>query len=286
VAVTDVVMPRPVVPWTTVVQADDPTRAATLGRLRELRKKHRVTAGVTVPRRGERRLEGRATYYSVLSVLAARCRQEGHEEAAAEMVQAAEKVEGDFSGRLKTFLRDHTLADLPAAEFFDDLATATAECVAAWSRRAPDLLAVARVNDMADVLARLEGTSPSGEPVAVDLPRALLDRQSLTTGDLVWVFSRSVGDAAMVELLPAMCVAVEAKSAGDTFHALAKFVKPPLVSPLSGAGSDGMTDEERKAFADRFNATVGANLSGEDVARLQGYVVAGRLPRRRLRPAG
>ena len=117
-----------------------------------------VTAGVTVPRRGERRLEGRATYHSVLSVLATRCRQEGHEEAAVEMVQAAEKVEDDFSERLKSFLRDRTLADLPTAEFFNDLAAATAECVAVWSRGAPDLLAVARVNEMAGVLAHLEGT--------------------------------------------------------------------------------------------------------------------------------
>jgi hypothetical protein len=286
VSVTDVVMPCPVVPWTTVVQADDPTRTATLGRLRELRKKHRVTAGVTVPRRGEHRLEGRATYYSVLSVLATRCRQEGYDEDAAEMVQAAEKVEDDFSERLKTFLSDHTLADLPSAEFFNDLATTTAKCIAVWGRRAPDLLAVARVNEMAGVLAHLEGTAADGEPVSVDLPRALLDRQSLATGALVWVFSRSVGDAAMVELLPAMRVAVQTEAAGDTFRALAKFFEPPLASPPSDVASDGMTDEERGVFANRFNATVGANLSPEDVARLQGYVAVEGVPKRRLRPAG
>lgn len=252
-----------------------------------MRKKHRVTAGVSVARRGERRLEGRATYYSVLSVLAARCRQEGHEEAAAKMVQAAAKVEDDFSGRLKTFLRDHSLADLPTAEFFDDLAVATAECVAAWGRRAPYLLAVARVNEVADAFARLEGTSPNGEPVAVDLPRALLDGQSLTTGDLVWVFSRSVGAAAIVELLPAMRVAIRTASAGVEFRALTRLVEPSLlVSPLLDARSDGMTDDERRASVGQFHATVGANLSTDDVERLQGYVAAERVPRRRLRPAG
>jgi len=202
------------------------------------------------------------------------------------MVQAAEKVEDDFSERLKSFLRDRTLADLPTAEFFNDLAAATAECVAVWSRRAPDLLAVARVNEMAGVLARLEGTSPDGEPVTVDLPRALLDRQSLTTGALVWVFSRSVGDAAMVELLPAMRVEFQTENAGDVFRSLTKFVKPPLISPTSDAQPDGLTDEERRAFARRFNATVGANLSAEDVARIQGYAAAEGFPKRRLRPAG
>jgi hypothetical protein len=202
------------------------------------------------------------------------------------MAQAAEKVEDDFSERLKKFLSDHALSDLPTAEFFNDLATATAKCIAIWGRRAPDLLAVARVNEMAGVLARLEGIAPDGEPVAVDLPRALLDRQSLTTGALVWVFSRAVGDAAMVELLPAMRVAVQTEAAGETFHALMKFVEPPLASTPSDVQSDGMTTEERGAFASRFNATVGANLSAEDVARLQGYVATEGVPKRRLRPAG
>ena len=283
---TDVVMPCPVVSWKTVVQADDPTRAATPGRLRELRRKQRVTAGVRVALRGERRLEGRATFYSVLSVLAVRYRQEGHEEAAAEMVRAAAKVEDDFSERLKVFLGDHSLADLPTAEFFNALATSTAECVSAWSEEAPYLLAVARVNEMADALVRLEGTSPGGEPVAVDLPRALVDGQSLTTGDLVWVFSRSVGTAAMVELLPAMRVAIQVTNAEHAFRALLKFAVPPLVSPLQVSQTDGMTDDERAVFADRFNATVGANLSSADMSRLAGYVDAGRVPRRRLRPAG
>lgn len=283
--VDDIVLPQPVVTWVTVVQANDPTREATPGRLRELRKKHRVAAGVTVPRRGKLQLEGRATYYSVLSVLAARSRQEGREEAAAEMVCAAEQLEDAFSDRLRKFLSNHSLADLPTADFFGDLCTATAERVAEWRGHAKALLAVARVYEMAEDLAHLEGTSPRGVPVAVDLPRALLERQALTAGDLVWVFNRFVGDAALVELLPAIRVTVQVKRFNAKLLA-------PLVSdmleflPNVESTTDDLSADESKAFADRYAATVAAKPTAEDLARLRSYVAAGRVPHRRLRPAG
>lgn len=42
--------------------------------------------------------------------------------------------------------------------------------------------------------------------------------------------------------------------------------------PATDVGSDGMTDEERSVFANRFNATTGASLSAEDVTRLKRWL--------------
>jgi hypothetical protein len=179
-------------------------REPTRGRLRELRKKDQVSAGVTVWHRGRRGLHGRSTYYSVLSAIAARSRQGGHDEEAEVLEQAASKLESQFSERLEQFLSHHSLAQLPQAEFFSELTAATAESLARWSGLVPTLLAAARVHEVEADVAHLEGSSPRGGSVAVDLPRALLERQRLKTGDLVWVFSRMVGDAALVELLPAV----------------------------------------------------------------------------------
>jgi hypothetical protein len=285
-AVDDIVLPQPVVTWVTVVQANDPTREATPGRLRELRKKHRVAAGVTVPRRGKLQLEGRATYYSVLSVLAARSRQEGREDTAAEMVRAAEQLETNFSDHLRKFLSDHALSELPTAGFFDDLCMATAERVAEWREHAKALLAVARVDEITGDLAHLEGISSHGVPVAVDLPRALLERQALTIGDLVWVFNRFVGDAALVELLPAMRLTVQIKSYDAKLWMLADWDNLANLSSSVKSATDGLSDDESREFADRYSATIAAKPNAEDLARLRGYVAAGKVPRRRLRPAG
>lgn len=54
---------------------------------------------------------------------------------------------------------DHILADLPTADFFHELTAATAQRVAGWSEHAKVLLAIARVDQMAEDLAHLEGTS-------------------------------------------------------------------------------------------------------------------------------
>jgi hypothetical protein len=284
--VTQVVLPRPIVTWRTLVQADDPMRPATIGRLRELRKKHRVSDGVTVPVRGERHLEGRATYYSVLSVLATRSRHEGHEEAAAQMVEAAGHLEVAFSDRLKDFLSDHALAELPTAVFFEELTTETAKSAGFWTKHPDDLLAIGRVSVIESELARLEGISPRGEQVAVDLPSALLERQALGIGDFVWIFNRFLGDAAaLVELLPAIGVGVDMSKLSDSPAIPAS----PLwaISLALGAASDGLTSELRIAYANRFAAGVGANLTADDLARLREDAAAGRVPRRRLlRPAG
>jgi hypothetical protein len=282
----EVVFPRPVVTWRSVVQADDPTRAVTPGRLRELRKKHRVTAGVTVPVRGARGLEGRATYHSVLSVLATRSHKEGHPETAVQTLQAAERLESAFAARLKSFLSEHTLAELPTAEFFEELSTETAKCAGVWSKQTSSLLAVAQVGEIDDGLAHLEGTSPRGESLAVDLPSALLEPQKLGLGDVVWIFNRFVGDAAViVELLPAMHLGIDMET-DEALRALPSLDRTPFPSSSFDPDHDGLTNELRTAYAGRFSAGVGANLSADDLTALHQDMQAGRVPRRPLRPAG
>jgi hypothetical protein len=233
-------------------------------------------------RRDRRGLQGRSTYYSVLSALAARIRQAGDGSEAEALEGAASQLESQFAERLEQFLSQHGLAQLPQAEFFDELTAATAERLARWDGLVHALLASARIHEVEGDIARLEGSSPRGGLVAVDLPRALLDRQQLGPGDLVWVFSRVVGDAAIVELLPAVQVEMQA---GNVL----------LKSRVDAAGdsqgsraneSDGLTDEDRDEHAERFRAAVGGSLTIEELSDLRADAAAGRLPRRRLRPAG
>jgi hypothetical protein len=285
--VRHVVLPLPVIDWTTVVKADNPMREPTRGRLRELRKKHRVSAGVTVWHRDRRGLRGRSTYYSVLSALATRSRQEGHDKEAEALEGAASQLECQFSERLELFLSHHRLAQLPQAEFFDELTAATAEMLADRSTLLQTLLAAARVHEVEGDVAHLEGSSPRGGPVAVDLPRALLERQCLRSGDLVWVFSRVVGDVALVELLPAIRIEMHPGNPGQDLTGLRSLVDvadAPEGPPAEE--SDGLTAEERDDYAERFKASVGGDLTTAELSDLQADVAAGRLPRRRLHPAG
>lgn len=285
--VRHVVLPLPVIDWTTVVKADNPVREPTRGRLRELRKKHRVGAGVTVWHRDRRGLQGRSTYYSVLSAFAARSRQEGRDEEAEALERDAAGLESRFSERLELFLSHHRLAELPQAEFFSELTAATAWRLADWRGLSQALLAAARVHEVDGDVAHLEGSSPRGGPVAVDLPRALLERQSLGSGDLVWVFSRVVGDAVLVELLPAVRIEIHPRHSGPELTGLGSLVDvtDATEGPLT-KDSDGLTAEERDEYAEGFKATVGGDLTAAELSDLRSDAAARRLPRRRLRPAG
>lgn len=272
------VVPLPVIEWTTVVKADDPLRVASRGRLRELRKKLPMSDGIVVYRRGQRGLAGRSTYHSVLSAFAVRSRREGEAESAELLGSQASHLERRFAAQLGDFLSRNSLAQLPQAEFFGELTTATAERLAAWRGLADAVLAAARVEEIADDVAHLEGASPRGGPVVIDLPRALLDRQSLAVGDLVWVFRRVVGDAAIVELLPAVRVEIK-------HHDRARLPEWSL-TPMELDVSDGLTSQERSDYAEEFKATVGGDLAADDLAVLLQDASAGRIARRRLRPAG
>lgn len=219
-------------------------------------------------------------------MLAARCRQEGHDEDAAELEQSASELEARFRGRLQSFLDKHSLADLPDAEFSDELTAATAErLAAAWRRLRDELLAAAVVADVEGDVAYLRGTSPRGLPIEVDLPRVLLTRQSLEPGDAVWVFRRPLGDAVLIELLPATRVQlpcpdrVNSELAGLTVDAI-------WHGEPAGVADDGLTDAERAGYASHYQETAAADLTADQAAQLKRAVAAGRVPRRPLRPAG
>jgi hypothetical protein len=281
------VLPLPVIDWTAVLKADNPMRKPTRGRLRELRKKDQVSAGVTIWNRDRRGLQGRSTYYSVLSAFAARSRREGRDREAEELELDASVLEDQFSERLELFLSHHSLGQLPQAEFFDELTVATARKLAGWTGLVQSLLAAARVREVGGDIAHLEGSSPRGESVAVDLPRTLLDRQSLSPGDLVWVFSRVVGDAAVVELLPAVRVEISPDGSVQELAGLRTLVDvTDALERRLAEESDGLTAEARDDYAARFKAGVGGDLTAAELADLRADALAGRLPVRRLRPAG
>jgi len=280
-----VVLPVPVVDWTTVVKAGDPAREPTRGRLRELRKKGQLGDGITVTRRGERGLQGRANYYSVLSALAIRCRQAGHDDDAVQLERSASELEARFREQLRGFLSSHDLGDLAAADFAGELAVATAEKLAEWQGLPEALFAAAVVAGLDADVAHLYGSSPRGHPIEVDLPRLLLNRHSLVVGDVVWVFSRVVRDAVVVELLPAIRVQLRD---WKSEHVQAKFAGLVDIARTRepSAADDGLTDMERTDYADRYRATGAAGLTAEQMAALTSAAAAGEMPRRRLRPAG
>jgi hypothetical protein len=282
-----VVVPLPVIDWTAVLKADNPIRRPTRGRLRELRKKSQVSAGVTVWNRDGRGLQGRSTYYSVLAAFAARSRQEGREKEAEALELDASVLESQFADRLQIFLSHNGLGQLPQAEFFDELTVATAAKLGGKSGLVQALLAAARIQEVEEDVAHLEGSSPRGGSVAVDLPRVLLDRQCLGSGDLVWVFSRVVGDAALVELLPAVRLEVHPgiSEADAPWLRMLVDVAEALQGPPADK-ADGLMTEERDDHAASFNAGVGGDLTAEELADLRADATAGRLPVRRLHPAG
>jgi hypothetical protein len=279
----------PVIEWTTVVKADNPMREASRGRLRELRKKLQMSDGIVAYRRGRRGLEGRSTYYSVLSALAARSRQAGQAVSAAQLGKSASLLEARFQAQLAEFLSKNDLDQLPRADFFYELTTATAQYLAEWHGLSDAVLAAARIEEITADVAHLEGASPRGGPVVIDLPRVLLDRQSLGEGDLVWVFRRVVGDAAIVELLPAVRIEVRLDERGQLPEWLAALLDVPLEGDWLDRhhdASDGLTNQERADFAAVFDVTVGGDLAASDIAALREDVITGRVAKRRLRPAG
>lgn len=281
------VLPWPLIDWTALLKADNPTRRPSTGRLRQLREKNQVSAGVTVYRRGQRGLQGRATYYSVLSAIAARVRRDGQVGDAERLEQAASELERRFAGRLESFLSRHDLDQLPQADFFGQLTAETAERLSDWGGLPQALLAAAKVEDVQDGVAHLEGSSPRGGPAAVDLPWKLLERQRIRPGDVVWVFSRVIEDAALVELLPAVRIEINPHDAGlELAEAHARVFAPSWLEGPSADTNDGLTAGERSESAARFRATVGGDLTSAEVGDLKAAAAMGRLPRRRLRPAG
>jgi hypothetical protein len=273
------VLPMPVLEWTEVVLAEDPTRSATRERLRQLQKKHLVGHGVKVTKRDDRGLSGSGTYFSVLTALAAKSRHEGSAEDAEYLLGAAGDLEDRFADELRNYLSQCSLDELPKADFFGALASETAGHVSWWTKRSKALLAVALVKENAADLAHLAGHSASGDPVDLDVPLKLLERQSLVSGDHVWVFSRIVQSAALVEVLRATTVPCNLLESLEGFALV-------MHHPRSQVGSDGLTDDERAVFAERWKSGVAADLTSGELTKLRSDLRHGHLPTRRIRPAG
>lgn len=272
------VLPMPVVDWTDVLLAEDPTRKATRERLRQLRRRNLVSRGVNVTKRDAGGLTGSGTCFSVLAALAAKSRHEGHDDDAGQLLSAASELEERFADQLREFLAKHSLDSLSQADFFDDLVGETAGMASWWAERSSALVAVAQVDDNSSALAHLAGRSATGEAADVDVPRKLLDRRSLVAGDYVWVFSRLAEGAAVVDVLRAVLVPCRGRAAAD--------LAPALRRQRPEVGDDGLTADERAVYAQHWRDGVGADLTSEELASVREDARLGKLPMRRLRPAG
>jgi len=271
-----VLLPAPVVGWEDVLRTGEPGREPTRARLRTLRLRGLLSEGVTAPRREGGRLSGSGTYYSVLWEWAERLRAEGHDKDASHLQQEARQVEATYGPRLATYLSQNSLEQLPAAAFFDHLNKRTA--AALWrSERSCDLvLAAGAVVELTATVARILGAAPTGEETEVDLPARLTEQRSVPVGSPVWVVSRVVGGAAVVEVLPAVWAHLD-----DTASERFRWASPTWLA------QPGSTDEELgAAAAERYDRTVAAMPDSDHVTGLLVDARAHGLPRRQLRPAG
>ena len=269
-------LPAPLVGWEDVLRAGEPGREPTRGRLRTLRLKGLLSEGVTVPRREGGRLSGSGTYYSVLWEWAERLRAEGQDKDAYRLEQDALQVEATFGLKLAAFLSQSSLDQLPTAEFFDQLNKRTA--AALWrSERARRLVLLAgAVVELNATLARVLGTSPTGQETEVDLPARLLEQRGVGVGNPAWVVSRVVGGAAVVEVLPAVWAHLN-HTASDWFR---------WASPAWLAHPGTTDDELEAAAAERYRQTASAMPDADHLAGLLADARTHGLARRQLRPAG
>lgn len=196
-------LPGPIVPWEEVLLAVDPVRKPTRARLRTLKGASRLSDGINVHSRGSTHLAGRQTYFSSLWAWAERSRAQGFDRQCKQLEDAARKLESRYELRLKGFLGSHALDELPSAPFYSQLMSDTAGAVCTLPPLEYFVLVAGQVTNVGDHRARVVGKDPSNEPAAVDLPvKVVLDRR-LHQGQDVWVLSRVVGSASLVEVLPA-----------------------------------------------------------------------------------
>jgi hypothetical protein len=270
------VLPFPVLTWDMVLHARDPVRSVTRGWVRGLRKRGQLSAGITVTERSPRGVSGRCTYHSSLWVWSERCRLEGLVGDADVLEASARALESRFAEPLHQYLTFHTLAELRNAAFFPDLAQSTASALSAVEGVASLVLTAGTVSELDESLGRVEGRAPSSEPTTVDLPARMLTGQGLVKGHPVWVLSRVIGAAALVEVEPALHVWLDA-SVGDGI--------PWARVPASDDILDEASVAEARA-ADRYELTAGAMPPSSYWLDLFADAREGRLPQRHLHPVG
>lgn len=272
--------PFPFVEWELVLHALDPVRDATRGWARSLRNRGQLSQGITVARRGPRGLNGRSTYNSSLWVWAERCQLAGFVEDAVALRQSARDLELRFAEPLSGFLGTHELPELPSAPFFDDLATLTADALAKRSGFMHIVLVVGQVERLNADFGLVMGHAPEGHPAVVHLPAQMLLTRGVHPGSNVWVVSRMLGDAALVEVDLATPVLLP--------PALEEQFEWARVSaPESHPGHDSLlADESEAAAAARYELTAALMPSLDYWDDLFKDARAGRLPVRLLHPAG
>lgn len=270
-----VLLPAPVVGWEDVLRVLDPGRMPTRARLRTLRMRGLLSEGVTAPRREGGRLAGSGTYFSVLWEWAGRLRSEGQDQDASRLEQDACQVEATFGRELTAYLSQRSLDQLPAARFFDQLNKRTAAGLHRSDRLWDLVLAAGTVVEMNSTMARVVGSSPARDATNVDLPARLLEQRGVAVGSPVWVVSRVVGGAAVVEVLPAVWAHLDHTGSEWFRWAASGWLAQP-----------GTTEEELEdAVAERYRQTAAAMPDSDHLAGLLADARAHRLPRR-LRPAG
>ena len=199
-------LPLPVVEWKALAQSSEPLKEASRSRYRTLLKHGIASRGVTTAVRGDTRLAGRRTFHSVLAALAVRAEQAGDTTGAAYLSKEATLLEERYADGLSEFLLNETPDNLPNAEFYWRLLRDTSRALDGWTSVARLVFASGRLTSSDAESAHIEGTTMSGNPVELLLPRFLTDEQGLSQGDAVWVFRRLVGHAAVVDVIPAIAV--------------------------------------------------------------------------------
>jgi hypothetical protein len=275
-----VLLPEPVVSWEDVLRVADPGRLPTRGRVRTLRANGRLSAGVHVHRHSFHGVSGSSTYFSSLWGWAQRCRLEGRDGDSSKLEDAARRVEEQFAHQLKEFLSLHTLEELRDADFYNGLSSVTADELCKVPGLTDLVLAAGRVTEVGSSTVRVTGRNPSNEDAEVDLPTGLFSRRGLSGGEGVWVLSRMVGDAALVEVLPAVTTNLTLTKAARNRWAHGK-------DWLEAAPAHGyVTGVSDQMAARNYLESAGAIPSDDYLAELLGDVKAGKAPIRRLRPVG
>jgi hypothetical protein len=253
--------PIPLVNWTELVAADTPTEEPTRYRLKALRARNEVTAGVRVTLRGGQRAQGTAAYHSVLSVWSTRLRHLGHMLEADRLRDAGSSIEAVYGRYLRAYLSHHGLEDLPNADFFPRLVKDTAAALGDMSLLSDEgVLFVGEVKSRRGATWRIEGRDDTGAPHEANVLDRVLARRNLGQGAVVLVIERMVGNAAVTEVEPAVRVPTDAEV---------------LEGPPFGDG-------EYAELAARYRDAGGRAPSADERAELQAAQSSGSLPVRKI----
>jgi hypothetical protein len=251
-AYTSPILVLPVVEWTDILLADDPTRAPSRARLRTLTSKHLVPSGVTVPVREAGRFAGRKKYFSTLWGFAARARRQAEAEIADRLEHEAASIEKRYKHRLEIYLASHSIIQLSEATFFRALSEETADALEKSGVFGTLLIVTGLVSGIGGDTLHVSGFH-SHEFVDVSLPASLAKPQGLEVDEPVWVVSRPAGGAAVVEVLPATQLGHGIRQ--DS--ALSR-------SALTGVRTDLASDrEEQRQAAARYRDLVAADLDDD-----------------------